>query len=50
MILIVGSGDGEGQEPKDKALPWASKRMLKAITLVPGYPGNLGVLPASNLV
>ena len=48
--LISGGGDGEGQEPKDDTLPWDSKRVLKPIPVVPGYPGNLGVLPVSNLV
>lgn len=48
--LISGGGDGEGQEPKDDTLPWDSKRVLKPIPVVPGYPGNLGVLPVSILV
>lgn len=44
-----GRGDGEGQEPKDEA-SWDSKRMLEPVTVVLGYPGNPGVLPASHLL
>lgn len=45
-----GRGDGEGQEPKDEASSWDSKRMLEPVTVVLGYPGNPGVLPASHLL
>lgn len=48
--LKGGGGDGEGQELKYNILPWDSKRMLKPMPVVPGYPGNLGVLPLFNLV
>lgn len=43
--FIDGGGEGKGQEPKDRALSWDNKGMLKPIRGVPGYPGNLGVLP-----
>lgn len=45
-----GGGDGESQEPKEEALSRDSKRVLKPISVVLGYPGSLGVLPASKLV
>lgn len=48
--LNDSGSDGGGSGARDHAFSWDSKRVLRPLLVVPGYPGNLGVLPASNLV